>query len=199
MVRPVQLPSAKKLLFKLNLELNELYNNASLEFGHLNDFEKLVVVLEDRRFFSHMGVDYRSVAREIVRLLLRQRHGGASTIDMQFVRTVNSETELTMRRKLKETTVAFLIRFHFNKTALLRNHLEIAYFGTGLNGAEQAADAIFGVPVYRLSKVQAAQLAAMLVYPRPSQPTAVWEAKINRRAEYGLRILPRFEQRLQKI
>jgi penicillin-binding protein 1A len=49
--------------------------------------EVLVVLLEDWRYFEHRGIDWRSVLREGLKAISFQKHGGASTIDMQFVRT----------------------------------------------------------------------------------------------------------------
>jgi membrane carboxypeptidase/penicillin-binding protein PbpC len=60
--------------------------------------EKMILILEDRRFFRHNGVDLRSLCREIVRAVLIQPHGGASTIDMQFVRTATGFREKTFKR-----------------------------------------------------------------------------------------------------
>ena len=49
--------------------------------------EKMILILEDRRFFGHNGVDVKACIRAFLRMLTIQPHGGASTIDMQFVRT----------------------------------------------------------------------------------------------------------------
>jgi membrane peptidoglycan carboxypeptidase len=79
-------------------------------------------------------------------------------------------------------------------------YLEIAYFGSGLRGADAAASVIWGVASYDdLPLTEAAQLAAMLVYPRPLEPTERWLGKVNRRAHYALRIFPQLEKRIEKI
>jgi len=67
----------------------------------LTKLEKMVLLLEDRRFFEHAGVDWLSVIRETQRLLTRKRHGGASTIDMQLFRTISDRYERTIRRKVR--------------------------------------------------------------------------------------------------
>ncbi len=48
----------------------------------------MTIAIEDRRFFYHPGVDVLSILRETIKALKGRKHGGASTIDMQFVRTV---------------------------------------------------------------------------------------------------------------
>jgi membrane carboxypeptidase/penicillin-binding protein len=62
--------------------------------------EKMVLVLEDRRFFSHRGFDLQSAIREVSRAIAVQPHGGASTIDMQLVRTATGYRQRTIGRKL---------------------------------------------------------------------------------------------------
>lgn len=200
-VEPATLPSLKRMLIAVNLELDQLYKryDASSAEGSLSEFEKLVVVLEDRRYFSHIGVDVLSVAREFAKAATFRSHGGASTIDMQFVRTVNDRKEYTLRRKAREIVIAALANYHFNKKAMLRSYLEIAFFGTGLVGATATSYFLFQKDHRSLVGLPAAQLAAMLVYPRPAQPSEAWRHRVKRRAEYGLRLLPRFEERFDQV
>ncbi len=154
----------------------------------LTSLEKLVIVLEDRRFFSHYGVDTRSVAREFARLLAFRTHGGASTIDMQFVRTVTGYKELTLRRKVYECVLATVIQRRYSKVQILRAYLNCAFFGSHLIGASKASRAVFGVSSADLSNEQAAFIAAMLVCPRPTRPSAQWQSRVQRRADYGYSI-----------
>jgi transglycosylase-like protein len=77
--------------------------------------EKMILMLEDRRFFWHFGFDCRSGIREFVRAIRLNRYGGASTIDMQFVRTATGFREKTIKRKLYEILLAMLIQFRYNK------------------------------------------------------------------------------------
>jgi membrane peptidoglycan carboxypeptidase len=165
----------------------------------LNSFEKLVLVLEDRRFFEHNGVDWLAVGRELVKLLTFRRVGGASTIDMQFVRTATGFQEKTLRRKLYEILLARIIQFRYSKIVILRSYLASAFFGSRIYGSEKAAKKIFAKNVSMLDDQESAELAAMLVYPRPLRPGDKWMAKIKRRAAYGLRWKSRLEQRFEKI
>jgi membrane peptidoglycan carboxypeptidase len=88
---------------------------------------------------------------------------------------------------------AVIRHYHFDKKAMLRSYLDYAFFGSRLIGAERASLALFGTWPSNLSRPQAAQLAALLVYPRPLSPTQPWLEKVNRRAEYGLKVLARLE------
>lgn len=198
---PRRMPSLRRFLIEMNVELSELshrYNRWDAA-EELSEFEILVLILEDRRFLSHWGVDVRSVARELLRAIRGRRHGGASTIDMQFIRTVNGRRDRTLRRKLREAAMALLIQFHFDKKPLLRSYLDQAYFGHGLTGSEAASYKSFGRPIEELSREEAAALAAMLVYPMPSDQNDAWLQRVQKRAGYALLLYARFEQRLKKI
>ncbi len=109
----------------------------------LSTFEKMIILLEDKRFLDHFGFDLRSIIREIVRWGCRRRHGGASTIDMQLFRTASDRYERTFRRKIRELIGVVILQRKFTKIQILRIYLRIAYFGTGIKGASDAAKAIF--------------------------------------------------------
>jgi len=155
----------------------------------LNNVEIAVLALEDHRFFTHSGIDIYSVAREIVRTVLRRPHGGASTIEMQFVRTVTGYKERTLKRKMYEMLLALITKRRYQKLIILRSYLTYAYFGSHAIGIEQASSIIFGKASRELSWEEAFYIASALVYPRPLHPSPVWNAKILRRAKYGEKIV----------
>lgn len=155
---------------------------------YLTNFEKMVLVLEDRRFMKHCGFDLRSVAREIIRALFGQRHGGASTIDMQFVRTATGYRERTIKRKIYEMILSVIIQYRYNKIVILRSYLNCAFFGSRLTGADAAASKMFGKCADDLSIDDAAFLASMLVYPRPMNSNKIWRSRVERRARYGMSV-----------
>jgi membrane peptidoglycan carboxypeptidase len=161
--------------------------------------EKMILVLEDRRFFRHNGIDMKACLRELVRVLTIQPHGGASTIDMQFVRTATNFREKTLRRKLYEMFLALLIQFRYNKKEILRSYLGCAYFGSHLYGLETVSYTLYGKSPIDLSFDEVAEVAAMLVYPKPLVATSQWRAKLARRANYGKRRYARFEKSFDKL
>lgn len=188
---PNNLPSLKKYLFGAYKELNTIEQNITwvgmqLELSHL---EQAVILLEDRRYYSHKGIDLKSVFREIVKKVTFRKHGGASTIEMQFVRTCTGYKELTLRRKVFEMILAWALLHRANKLEILRSYLEIAYFGTGIKGQKQAATLVFGKLPEQLSETESYLLASMLVYPRPRDPSQNWLNRIDKRARYGMRLL----------
>ncbi len=162
----------------------------------LTPLELMTIALEDRRFFSHPGVDPQSVLRELLRMLAGRKHGGASTIDMQFVRTVTGFRAPTAKRKAYEALLAMAIHFRHKKIEILRSYLACAYFGSGLIGANSAAQKLFRKNSEQLGIEEAALIGAMLAYPRPMLGLPRWELKARRRAAYAVAVFNRRKQRL---
>lgn len=154
----------------------------------LSGLELMVLSLEDRRFFLHFGVDPWSVAREVIKLTKGRKYGGASTIDMQFVRTATGYREQTLKRKLYEVLLAILIQFRYKKIEILESYLACAHFGSGLTGAEATARKLFGKAADRLDFTEAALMSAMLARPRSSRASLAWQRRIETRAEYAIEV-----------
>jgi len=153
--------------------------------AELTALELMTIAIEDRRFFHHPGVDVLSFLREAIKMLRGRKHGGASTIDMQFVRTVTGYRAPTMKRKLYEAFLALVIQSRNKKIEILRSYLACAFFGSGLIGANAAAQRVFNKNADRLSMEEASFISAMLAYPRPLQGLPRWEQRARRRAAYA--------------
>lgn len=152
--------------------------------NHLTELEKLVITLEDRQFFSHGGVHWKAVLRELFRGLTFRRMRGASTIDMQFVRRATGYYQRSIKRKLYEMMLASIIQYRYSKLVILRSYLEIAYLGWKLRGMDMTARKEFGTFADDISGMDAAKLASYLVFPKPKYPSSDWERKVLRRANY---------------
>lgn len=124
-----------------------------------------------------------------------KNHGGASTIDMQMVRTITGYKEITFRRKLYEMTLALLINFRFSKEEIMKCYMDHAFFGSHLIGVNRASYAEYGVGVYLLDDWQKARLAAMLLKPRPKSPTDDWYSSVESRATYAQLMRGRVKKR----
>jgi membrane carboxypeptidase/penicillin-binding protein len=192
----------------------------SLFFSYvLTDYEKTVLLLEDRRFFLHNGIDTRCVPRALRRLLRHGRLGGVSTIEQQLVRTILNYRERTLRRKAQEVFLAMALSYRESKTDLLRAYLNMAYHGYGLVGCDNAALLLFGKVAVALDREEGALIASLLVYPLPKQiredpgmigtlPAASatdfldasgrvapnWTRNVRRRSAYGLALLRKAEK-----
>jgi membrane peptidoglycan carboxypeptidase len=200
MTGPRQFLSLKRALFHIHRDLRKVVEGAHwwLDYGDLTDIEILVILLEDRRFLWHRGVDWKSMLREVFKCLSFQRYGGASTIDMQFVRTRTGFKERTLKRKLYEMLLAFFLQYRLGKRAILRSYLSIVYLGWGIKGIDKAAQAVYDRYTSQLELAELATIAAMMVYPIPKNPTDKWEAKVKRRSEYGLKLFERYAGRYKQ-
>lgn len=198
-MEPRSLPSLKRYLARTIKTLEVLRGASQPQWDFsLTPFEELVIVLEDRRFLLHRGLDWKSIVREALKAMTLRQHGGASTIEMQYIRTVTGRYERTLARKLQEMVLSILLGYHLDKITILRSYLALAYFGTGLRGQEEASWSVFGKSSDQLSIEEAAMLASMLVYPLPRSPSAAWRTKIDRRAAYGQRLRIRLQESLKK-
>jgi 1A family penicillin-binding protein len=129
------------------------------------------VATEDRRFYRHDGVDWRSAARAAWENLRHfEVREGFSTITMQVVRNAffpGMAQERTLRRKLIELGMASRLERALTKQQILELYLNVIYLGNGTYGVEAASRDLFGRSVGRLSLAQAATLAAL-----PKGPSA---------------------------
>jgi membrane peptidoglycan carboxypeptidase len=193
----------REILIKIHLDLFAIDSKIQSILAYyppaLTNLEKLTLVLEDRRFLFHYGIDLKSVLRETIRAVTFRSHGGASTIDMQFVRTCTGYKERTLTRKLYEMLLAVIIQFRYSKIEILRSYLTCAYFGSHRRGANAAAHTVCGKKADDLSVDEAAFIAAMLVYPRPRDPTVEWTLRVRRRADYGKRIYIANKERFDQL
>jgi len=199
---PFRAPFPRRLLVRIHLDLLKIDRCITpwADFpDQLDIIEVMVLISEDRRYFRHNGIDWKSIARVLLGFLRLRIHGGASTIDMQFVRTATGFYEKSVRRKLYEMLLARIIQYKYSKIQILRSYLSIAYFGSGLYGVNKASVNALGVSTYGVDIVGAAIIASMLVYPRPLAPDDKWLAKISRRSGYLLALYPSFKQRFEKL
>ena len=108
-----------------------------------NEMHYLIMALEDRRYIHHCGIDWRSVVREFIKAIRGEKHGGASTIDMQMVRTITKFKERTFYRKLYESILAFIINFKYSKRQIIDCYINNAFFGSHLYGIRKATKKCF--------------------------------------------------------
>jgi monofunctional biosynthetic peptidoglycan transglycosylase len=137
------------------------------------DFERIapamalaVIAAEDQRFAEHWGVDLEGVRRAIRDNRYRDRPRGASTITQQTAKNLFLWRRQTVLRKGVELYFTALLELLWPKQRILEVYLNIAQFGGSVFGVEAAAQTYFNRPAARLTRDQAALLAAVL--PSPS-------------------------------
>jgi penicillin-binding protein 1A len=133
---------------------------------------KAIVAIEDRRFYSHWGIDLRGRGRAAWRNAAGGgvREGG-STITQQYVRLTSLNQEKTLWRKVQEAFLALRVETTMSKDEILLGYLDAAYFGAGAYGADAAARRYFGKPAKALTLPEAAMLAGLVRAPSQLAPT----------------------------
>ncbi len=141
-----------------------------------------VVAVEDERFYSHWGLDFRGIFRAAVVNILRGRKAqGASTITQQLSRTLFLTLERTWKRKITEALLAIQIERTYRKEEILEMYLNQVYFGAGAYGVEQAARAYFGKHVEELTLPECALLAGLPQAPSDFNPRINEDSALARR------------------
>ena len=142
-----------------------------------------VLAIEDRRFFTHMGIDPRGIARAAVQ---NTKAGtieqGGSTITQQLAKTSFLSSERTFRRKVQEGLIALYLELRLDKHEILSRYLSSIYFGDGVYGLRAAAWHYFDVAPEELDVAQAAMLAGIIKAPSALAPTRHPEAARKRAA-----------------
>ncbi|MGQ9473088.1 MAG: penicillin-binding protein 1C [Candidatus Caldatribacteriaceae bacterium] len=131
---------------------------------------RLVVEIEDRRFFNHRGFDFLALSRAIVQNLRERRIiSGASTITTQLIR-IAYPRERTFGQKIREIFAAFKLEQHLSKKAILETYLNRISLGGNIRGVEAASLFYFGKRANQLSLAEAALLVGMLPEPERLRP-----------------------------
>jgi len=130
------------------------------------------VAIEDRRFYSHHGVDPFGVARAVLaNILHRGVSQGGSTLTQQLAKNLFLTQERTFTRKLQELVLALWLERKFSKQQILDLYLNRIYFGAGAYGVEAAAQRYFGKSARQVSLPEAALLAGLVKSPSRLAPT----------------------------
>jgi penicillin-binding protein 1A len=142
---------------------------------HLSDMPKslpeAVIATEDRRFYSHFGLDPIGMARALwVDLRARGVVEGGSTLTQQLAKNVFLSPQRTLMRKLQEAVLAIWLERHYTKDQLLETYLNRVYFGAGAYGVDAAAQRYFGKSARDLDVFQSALIAGLLKAPSHFSP-----------------------------
>ena len=146
-------------------------------------FQRMVIIGEDSRFWTHHGIDPAEVAEAlgldrgqsvptVLRELWRHRDRvrGASTITQQLAKNLYLSPSRSPFRKVKEAVTAVRLELALPKKRILELYLGVVEWGPGVWGVDAASRAYFGEAPARLDESQAAALAATLPHPRSSNP-----------------------------
>src|SRR6201996_9185215 len=123
---------------------------------------KLLFAYEDKRFYSHGGVDPFAMTRAAIQLFTRGHIvSGGSTITMQLARLMEPRHERSITAKLHQMVRAIEIEHELSKDQILNLYLALAPYGGNLEGIRSASIAYFGKEPKRLSLAESALLVAL--------------------------------------
>lgn len=129
------------------------------------------IAVEDKRFYSHSGVDYKRMAGALLKNIKSRKFSeGASTITQQLIKNTHLSREKTVTRKMKEIKLAIKAEKVFSKDKILEEYLNTIYFGNGAYGIENASELYFSKPAKDLSIAESATLAGVINAPRIYDP-----------------------------
>lgn len=180
-------PKAATILFDINeKEVARLYqeNRVPVTLDRIPQTMKdAIIAVEDRDFYKHRGINFRSIARAIV---VDIREGGfrqgASTITQQLARNALLTQKKTITRKLKEVFIAFNLERNLTKDEILEKYLNQIYFGHGAWGVESASQVYFNKHIWELKLEEFALLAGLPRGPGYYSPYVDKAKALERRA-----------------
>ncbi|MEM9004576.1 MAG: penicillin-binding protein 1A [Cyanobacteria bacterium P01_F01_bin.86] len=129
------------------------------------------IAAEDRRFYEHNGVDFRSIARATVANVTSGGVvEGASTITQQLARITFLNQDQSFQRKFKEAMLAYRLEQELGKEKVMERYLNLVYLGSGAYGVADAAWIYFGKDISDISIADVALIAGMAPAPSVYSP-----------------------------
>ena len=140
------------------------------------------VALEDKRFYTHHGLDYRRIVGAMINnIKAGYMKEGGSTITQQLAKNAILTNEKSLVRKLKEAKLARQIEKRYSKDEIMEMYLNTIYFGHSLYGVRSATERLFGKSPKDVSVSEAAILAGIVKNPKRNSPLNSVENALERR------------------
>jgi len=179
-------PPVKTLVYDRNDKLVHEFFKENRSIVPLREIPRplvqAILAIEDRRFYSHWGIDPIRLARALVTdIVTRSPQQGGSTITQQLARNLFLTHEKTLTRKLKEIVLAIRIEQTYTKDEILEMYFNQIYFGEGAYGVDAAAKVYFGKRVQELNLQECALLAGLPRNPRDYSPRRDPDRALRRR------------------
>lgn len=132
-----------------------------------NNLKRAIIASEDSNFSEHEGVDWDALQKAYEKNAKKGKVvAGGSTITQQLAKNLFLSGDRSYLRKAQEFIIAYMLEFWMDKERIFEIYLNVVEFGTGVFGAEAAAQHYYGVSAANLGASQAARLAVMLPKPR---------------------------------
>ena len=134
------------------------------------NFARPLVATEDHRFYSEPGIDVFAVGRVVKAKLTGGQDQGGATLEQQLAKLLYTPGQASLGAELEQVTLAVKLNNTYSKQQILRLYAEVAYYGHGYYGLEQASCGYFGRPASELTVVQGAMLAGVVNAPSIDDP-----------------------------
>lgn len=159
---------------------------------------ELLVAGEDRRFYTHIGVDLIGLCRALWKTFFCGEKQGGSTIAMQLVRTITGRYEKSWKRKVIEVILAIRLTRNIPRERLPILYLWVAYYGWRMNNFKQACSRLSINPKI-VPELEAAKLIARLKYPEPKNCSQEHYQRIHRRGIYIISVTSNIRKTIRPL
>lgn len=134
---------------------------------HMKD---ALVAIEDKRFYTHKGVDWFRTAHAALNMFTGGSTFGGSTITQQLIKNLTQQDDITVQRKLLEIFQALDLEKNYDKDEILEYYLNAVCFGEGCYGVQTAAQTYFGKDAKDLSVAESAAIVGITNLPSYYDP-----------------------------
>ncbi|RKI69085.1 penicillin-binding protein [bacterium 1xD42-67] len=153
------------------VRLNNVTSSVWVDFEDMpEDLINATVAIEDKRFWTHPGVDWRRTAYAVYSMFTGKEISGGSTITQQMIKNTTLENETTVKRKITEIVRAIRFTQNNSKEDTLERYLNIIPLGSKYKGVGSAALGYFGKPVSELTLAECASLISITNNPSKYGP-----------------------------
>jgi monofunctional biosynthetic peptidoglycan transglycosylase len=155
---------------------------APVSYSHISKYLPLALIAsEDQIFFEHLGFDFEQIEKAMKENTYRKRQRGASTITMQTAKNIFLWSGKSIIRKGMEAYFTLLLEILWSKKRIMEVYMNIAEMGKGIYGIKAGARIYFKKLPIKISKSEAATIAAILPNPKKRNPARPSNYIISRR------------------
>lgn len=156
------------------VEYQRLYSSENRVWIDFDEIPKhmidAIIAIEDKRFETHKGVDWRRTGSAIISLATGSDTYGGSTLTQQLIKNITKDNEYSVTRKLREVFRALKLEKEYTKDEILEAYLNIVNFGSNTGGVQSAADLYFNKDIQDCSIAECAAIAGITQNPSYYNP-----------------------------
>lgn len=159
-------------------KLNNVTSSVWVDFDEIpDDLINATVAIEDKRFWTHPGVDWRRTANAVLSMFTGKEISGGSTITQQLLKNTTNYNETTVKRKITEIIRALRFTRNNSKEDTLMYYLNVIPLGSKYEGVGAGALGYFGKPVSELTLAECASLIGITNNPSKYGPYSFSRSK----------------------